>query len=337
MSEIIKENGTQKRYDVLCIGEMLADIIVSGVKNIRFDAFAEKADEIRIRPGGDAFNNAIDLAKLGNRVCCAGRFSTDVIGEHLLSLGREAGIDMSHVIRTETPQAKMTILIKEDEGRAFFYYPGTSTELCAEDIDLSLLDQCRLLQIGSTFHLTGFDGEGAAHVLREAQSRGVITSMDVTSDLSGRWDSVIRCCYPHLDYFLPSIEQAEKIAGTSDERQIADYFLSAGVRNVVIKLGARGSYFRSAEEEFRCGTCDVPVRDSTGAGDAFVSGFLTGVLQGMSHPDCARLGTACAACVIQEVGANAGIRSLEETLAFLREKGQPDITVSFIEKTPRLS
>ena len=120
MSEIRKEGRTHKKYDVLCIGEMLADIIVSGVKTIRFDAFAEQADEIRIRPGGDAFNNAIDLAKLGNRVCCAGRFSTDVIGEHLLHLGREAGIDMAHVIRTDTPQAKMTILIREDKERAFF-------------------------------------------------------------------------------------------------------------------------------------------------------------------------------------------------------------------------
>ena len=146
--------------------------------------------------------------------------------------------------------------------------------------------------------------------------------MDVTSDLSGRWDAVIHCCYPHLDYFLPSIEQAEKIAGTSDERRIAEYFLSEGVRTVVVKLGERGSYFRSAEEEFWCGTCDVPVLDSTGAGDAFVSGFLTGILQGMPHADCVRLGTACAACVIQAVGANAGILSLEETKAFWR-RGNP--------------
>lgn len=327
-------SGKDKQYDVLCIGEMLADIIVSGVKHIHFDAFAEKANEIRIRPGGDAFNNAIDLARLGNRVCCAGRFSTDVIGEHLLRLGADAGIDMAHVIRTDTPQAKMTILIKEDEGRAFFYYPGTSTELCAEDIDLRLLDCCRLLQIGSTFHLTGFDGEGAAGILREARTRGVITSMDVTSDLSGRWDSVIHCCYPYLDYFLPSIEQAEKIAGTSDERQIASYFLKEGVRHVVIKLGKRGSYFRSASEEFWCGTCDVPVLDSTGAGDAFVSGFLTGILNGLPHEDCAQLGTACSACVIQAVGANAGIRSLKETMAFLQENGLPPVSRCSLPENP---
>ena len=314
------------RFDILCIGEMLADIIVSGIKNVHFDAFAELTDGIMIRPGGDAFNNAIDLARLGNRVCCAGRIGTDVIGRSLLQAGTDAGADMSHVIMTDTPQAKMTILITDDDRRAFFYYPGTSAELVPGDIDLSLLGRCRILQIGSTFHLPGFDGEGARYVLQEARKRGVITSMDVTSDLSGRWDAVIRCCYPYLDYFLPSIEQAEKITGSSDEREIASYLLGKGVRNVVVKLGSRGSYFRNSEEEFWCGTCDVPVVDTTGAGDAFVSGFLTGILKGLSHQEAARLGTACSAEVIQAVGANAGIRTLEETLDFLRRTEPPVIS-----------
>ena len=318
MSEVRTDMDNKKEYDILCIGEMLADIIVSGVKSVHFDAFAERTDEIRIRPGGDAFNNAIDMARLGNSVCCAGRISTDVIGQSLLQAGTDAGVDMSHVIPTGTPQAKMTILITSDDKRAFFYYPGTSAELVPEDIDLSLLERCRLLQIGSTFHLTGFDGEGACGILREAGKRGVITSMDVTSDFSGKWDKIIHCCYPYLDYFLPSIEQAEKITGTSDEREIASYLLGEGVRNVVVKLGSRGSYFRNQKEEFWCGVCDVPVVDSTGAGDAFVSGFLTGVLHGMSHQEAARLGTVCSAGVIQSVGANAGMPSMEEAAACLR-------------------
>lgn len=312
-------------HDILCIGEMLADIIVSGVRQVHFDAFAEMTEGIRIRPGGDAFNNAIDLAKLGNRVCYAGRVSTDVIGEHLLQQGEDAGIDMSHVVRTDTPQAKMTILMTQDDRRAFFYYPGTSRELCAEDIPLPLLDDCRLLQIGSTFHLTGFDGAGACRILQEAQARGVLTSMDVTSDFSGRWNAVIECCYPYLDYFLPSIEQAALIAGTDDERQIAAFLLKRGVKHVIIKLGKRGSYFRSAEEEFWCGIYPVPVTDSTGAGDAFVSGFLTGILQGESHEACMQLGTACSACVIQSIGANSGILPLKETRAFMQQHPLPKL------------
>lgn len=59
-------------------------------------------------------------------------------------------------------------------------------------------------------------GEGSAQLLKAAKERGVITSMDVTSDRSGRWKGILDPCWPYLDYFLPSIEQASQIAGTED-------------------------------------------------------------------------------------------------------------------------
>ena len=100
--------------------------------------------------------------------------------------------------------------------RTFLQDPGTSAEFCFEDCDLSLLDHIDLLQIAGTFHLPKFDGEGAAKLLRAAKERGVITSMDVTSDRSGRWTGILDPCYAYLDYFLPSIEQEMCIRDSSE-------------------------------------------------------------------------------------------------------------------------
>ena len=96
--------------------------------------------------------------------------------------------------------------------------------------------------------------------------------MDVTNDFSGRWDAIIRPCYPYLDYFLPSIDQAVLISGLEDPWEIAGFFLDRGVRHVVIKLGAAGSFFRTRDCAFYCGTYDVPVVETTGAGDAYCAG-----------------------------------------------------------------
>ena len=87
-------------------------------------------------------------------------------------------------------------------------------------------------------------------MLKAAKERGVITSMDVTSDRSGRWKGILDPCWPYLDYFLPSIEQASQIAGTEDPRAIADFFLDRGVKNVAVKLGSRGSYFKNRQTAF---------------------------------------------------------------------------------------
>ena len=140
--------------------------------------------------------------------------------------------------------------------------------------------QCKILQLSSTFHLPNFDGaNGAASLLKMAQEIGVITSMDVTKDPTGRWNEILSPCYPYLDYFLPSEEQAMLLAGTEDVEAMADFFLKGGVKCVVIKLGSRGCFCKTAQLSFYCGCYDVPVVETTGAGDAFVAGFLSGVLR----------------------------------------------------------
>ena len=156
-----------------------------------------------------------------------------------------------------------------------------------------------------------------ASLLKMAQEIGVITSMDVTKDPTGRWNEILSPCYPYLDYFLPSEEQAMLLAGTEDVEAMADFFLEGGVKCVVIKLGSRGCFCKTAQLSFYCGCYDVPVVETTGAGDAFVAGFLSGVLRNGSMEDCVRLGTAASAHVIQCVGANTGIRDLKTLLAFI--------------------
>ena len=98
---------------------------------------------------------------------------------------------------------------------------------------------------------------------------------------------------------------------------MADFFLKGGVKCVVIKLGSRGCFCKTAQLSFYCGCYDVPVVETTGAGDAFVAGFLSGVLRNGSMEDCVRLGAAASAHVIQCVGANTGIRDLKTLLAFI--------------------
>lgn len=304
--------------DVLCVGETLTDIITRPVSSVSLNNDSTSVQEILFRTGGDALNNAVDLSVIGNSVAYAGRIGSDMCGDYILDTCKKAGVDMSHVVRSDTPHGKMNILIDQQGNRAFFYYPGVSAEFTIADVDSSLLRQCRVLQLGSTFHLPNFDGaNGAASLLKMAQEIGVITSMDVTKDPTGRWNEILSPCYPYLDYFLPSEEQAMLLAGTEDVEAMADFFLEGGVKCVVIKLGSRGCFCKTAQLSFYCGCYDVPVVETTGAGDAFVAGFLSGVLRNGSMEDCVRLGTAASAHVIQCVGANTGIRDLKTLLAFI--------------------
>lgn len=307
--------------DILCVGDILADIIIRPVGEITFANNCDLVEETAIKPGGDAMNNSINLAKLGNQVACIGRIGNDILGEYLYRTAERQGVDMSHSVRSEnTPHAKSTILINADGNRKFFYYPGSNVEFTIEDVDISLLEQCKILQIGGTFHFPNFDGDkGAVTLLKKARERDVVTSMDVNTDFTGRWNEVICGCYPYLDYFMPSLEQAQLITGTDNVEEMAAFFLQRGVKNVIIKLGALGCYFENAEKAFYCGCYDVPTAETTGAGDAFVAGFLTGTLKGMSVEERITFATACSAFVVQKVGATAGMEDFDTVMRFIRE------------------
>ncbi len=314
--------------DILCVGDMLADLIIREVDDIVFNNTATQIDETSLKAGGDALNNSIDMCRLGNQVALVGKLGCDIFGDYLYEECRKNGVDMSHCGRSTTaPHAKSTILMHKNGERKFFYYAGSNAEFTIDDIDLSLLDQCKILQVGGTFHFPNFDGEkGCLTLLKAAKEKGVITSMDVNTDFTGRWNETICCCYPYLDYFMPSLEQAVLITQKNDVREMADFFLERGVKTAVIKMGSKGCYAKNNQgEAFFCGCYSVPVVETTGAGDAFVSGFLTSVLHGKSLKDCVIFGTACSAQVIQAVGANAGMKDYATVEKFIAENPAPQI------------
>lgn len=312
---------------VLCVGEILVDLIVRPVEEVRFENDTCQVAEINMANGGDANNNAVNFAKLGHEVIYNGRIGCDAMGDYAVLFARKAGVNMDYAVRSKTAeQTKSVILINSDGNRTFLQIPGTSAEFSLEDCDLSLLDSVDMVQVGGAFHLPRFDGAGCAELLRAAKGHGVVTSMDVTTDRTGRWKGILDPCYPYLDYFLPSVEQASMIAGTEEPREIADFFLSRGVKNVAVKLGRRGAYFKNAETAFYAGTYSgLDVVETTGAGDAFCAGFLTGIGEKLPPEACITLGTACSAFVIQAVGATAGMRELAEVKRFAQSRPPLDI------------
>ena len=77
---------------ILCVGEMMADLLVHPVPEIVFDNDADSVEEIAVKSGGDANNNAIDLAKLGNEVYLVTLAGRDALADNCLKIAQEAGV-----------------------------------------------------------------------------------------------------------------------------------------------------------------------------------------------------------------------------------------------------
>jgi sugar/nucleoside kinase (ribokinase family) len=312
---------------ILCVGEMVADVVVKPVPVIDFKTDSVIVQEISIKNGGDALNTAVGLGKLSHDVVFIGRAGNDVFGRQIVEIAREAGVNVEHVVFSKTEEnSKVIALIREDGERCFLHRVGSNKELCAADIDMKVMEQCGHLHIGGTFHLDTFDGEQAAQVLKCATELGLTTSMDVAYDHSGRWLSLIRCCMPYLTYFVPSLNEAQHMLGSEDCRYITEAFKKEGVKNVIVKLGKEGVYCDPEDgKPFRCGTYDVPVVDATGAGDGFMAGLISGIADGLPLTECVVRGTANAAFVIQAVGATSGVPDRSRLLEFINSTERPEI------------
>jgi sugar/nucleoside kinase (ribokinase family) len=86
---------------------------------------------------------------------------------------------------------------------------------------------------------------------------------------------------------------------------------------VVVKLGALGCAVFDAAGELRVPAFDVAVVDTTGAGDCFAGAFLAALERGLGLAEAARFANAAAALAVQQLGATAGLRSWDETRAWM--------------------
>jgi sugar/nucleoside kinase (ribokinase family) len=125
-----------------------------------------------------------------------------------------------------------------------------------------------------------------------------------------------------LDYLLPNEEQLMGLAGESDLGAASRAILARGVSCVGVTRGSSGSLVDDGAQSIELPAFDVDVVDTTGCGDAFSAGFITGTTLGWTVSESAWLGTAAAALVATGLGSDAGIVDLPSTIDFMHEHRQ---------------
>lgn len=307
--------------NVLCLGLVIADVSAKlKYPHISLDEDLVLVDEINLFSGGNALNTALALSKLGMNTGISGKVGCDYFGHFLIKVMQEHGCDIRGIIKVPDVNTSVTIvLVRSDGQRNFLHYSAASSSLNEEDVDFSLISQTKILHIAGTFLLPGLDGEPMANILRKAQKRKVMTSLDVAWDPYGKWMQKLEPCLSYVDIFLPNYEEGRRLTGKKEIEKIADALLSYGIRIVGLKLGEKGCYLKTSNEEFMLPSFKVKSVDLTGAGDSFVAGFLTGISKGFSIEKSGMLANAVGAMCVSSLGATAGVKDLKKTLEFMTQ------------------
>jgi sugar/nucleoside kinase (ribokinase family) len=313
---------TRRRpLDVVVAGLAVVDVIGRPVHISRLPrpGSLHYLDTITLTTGGNVLNCGIDLVKLGFRVGAITRVGDDGLGLYLRSQFSRYGINAEGVIVDRGKQTSATIVCVDPTGeRTFYHTRGCLENFRARDV-LSCLDLVRKARmfvfgyLGLLPEIRPEMGKLFAAIKRET---GVTILLD-TGGTPTRSPRLLHNVLPYVDYFLPSFEEAAALTGATTPRAMVEAFRSAGAKGVVgVKLAAHGCFVSWQDRQELIPPPKVrKVVDATGAGDAFVSGFLAGTLTGLEPFGAARIGNAVAASCVTAVGASTVIQPLQSYLS----------------------
>ena len=289
-------NSSSPPPRVLCMGVVVLDILTYPVSGLPEPEKTLPLKHVGFALGGCAANTAHALSRLGFMASLLGRIGDDVFGRLVRSSLQKECIDLSFLDEeVDLPTSTSVVLIDEAGERRFLHRAGASAQLeIPQNLPLSQFDY---LHLGGCFLVPKCMGAPLEQLFSKARKKGIVTSIDTLWHAGEIWKDILSAL-PHTDYFMPSLLEAQMITGQTLPEEIARFLSDHGAHQVVIKMGERGAFVAEHDRREMVPAYQIPagqLKDTTGAGDSFVAGFLKGVSLGWDLHKAVLLGNACGA------------------------------------------
>ena len=268
--------------DVLVVGDLVTDVVVRASGALRPGSDTPAA--IRLTGGGSAANTAAWLAERGVPVAFACRVGDDPAGVARVAELRDAGVAVVAAVDPAAPTGTVVVLVHPDGERTMLPDRGANDRLAPADVAAALAatPAARHLHL-SAYSLLGAGSRAAGrYALAAARERGWRTSVDVASAgplTDAGPDRVLGWFAGTVDLVLANADEAEVLTGYRDPVRAARA-LAGTDRVAVVKCGADGAVWAGAGEIHTAPAPATTAVDTTGAGDAFAAGLLSGLHAG---------------------------------------------------------
>lgn len=313
------------KQGIISLGEALIDFIPLDEQNTTYQK----------SPGGAPANVAVGLARLGARSTFLGKVGDDVLGRFLQETLQEYGVRTNQMLLTPDARSGVVFVTNGEDGeRSFDFYidPSADRFLQVKDIDEEDFLTHKILHFGSISMISSPAKEATHHAVKVAKENGLLVSYDPNLRL-GLWDSeesareTIKSMLPEADVLKISEEELEFITGEKKIEAGVAKLKAYNIPFLIITMGAEGSFVYVGDAHQYVPAMKVKAVDTTGAGDAFVSGILysvheyTGDIESLSIEEAARMAQFAAvsgALAASTKGAMTALPSLKEVNLHLK-------------------
>ena len=311
---------------VVCTGILVADLFVPPLERLPAAGDLVVTEDFLVQPGGCAANTALSLTKLGVSVSVAGKLGKDVFGEAVERNLQESGVRTDALRYSSTHGTSKTVILPViGEDRRYIHTIGANSDFTVEDISIPLAMQAQVFVLGGYCVLPSLDPQRIATLLNNMRENGIRTMLDVVVPASSNHPTLddLRPILPFVDVFMPNIEEAALLTGETNPVKQAELLLHAGCTIAIITRGENGALLMSAQETLEAPAFPVKVVDVSGAGDAFVAGFILGLLEQWAMADSLRFASLMGASACTHLGCTAGVFTRAEAETYLQSHRLP--------------
>ncbi len=273
-----------------------------------------RADTIKVSGGGPCATGLVTASKLGQSCAFIGNLSDDNGAKFLIEDFKKYGVDTQYIkIKPGYDTFCSCIwLAKETTSRTCVFFKGNvpPTEI-DQDIEKAIADADVLM-------IDGNDMTAAIEGAKIAKQNGT----KVLYDAGGLYEGVENLL-PYVDILIPSEEFAIGHTKSENAEEAAEVlFEKYSPEIVVITQGKNGGIIYDGKTVEKYPAFLVDAVDSNGSGDVFHGAFAFAVTNNMDYKKACVFSSAVSALKCTKVGAREGVPTYDETIEFLKERGE---------------
>lgn len=256
------------------------------------------AEHYQVLDGGKGANQAVILKALHDQTVFLGALGNDAMGQKAhQSLQSKALAD--HLVTKDEPTGLAIIQLLEGENQ-IIVFPGANLSIQTSDIDRFFDDNPDLEMLVTQLE-TNFDG--VLYALKKAHKKGITTILNPAPSPSDFPAEAL----DYIDYLVPNEHEIKAIFGNVPIEEV----LLRHPEKVLVTLGKDGVQYASHETLIHIPAQTIDVIDTTGAGDSFIAGFVSGLAEGYSLKEAAEKGIEVASLTCQRMGAQGAYLELK--------------------------
>lgn len=309
---------------VATVGETMALMRTRDIGSLRH------VSDLILGIGGAESNVAIGLRRLGIDAKWLGRVGDDPLGERVTREIRAEGVDVHSVLDPDAPTGLMLKERPSANSTAVFYYRSDSagSRLRPDDVPRGWVEDAAVLHVsGITALVSDTARDCVLATMDRAHAAGVSVSFDVNyraalapADVAG---PLLRKLAEKADLVFGGPDELQLLYPDGDPAEAAHRLIRGGRSDVIMKKGADGAAAYRADVVVEGPGFPVEVIDTVGAGDAFVAGYLSGLLHGLDVPGRLHRANACGAMLCMTPGDWESSPTLSDVERFCRPGTDP--------------